>query len=105
MDRRAFLAASAGLALAPRIGFSEERKLRVSAGRQNLVGAAYPATEVWTYNGLVPGPELRFKQGGRLRLAGVVAGMQERVKMRWPKIRPCTGTASACRTPWTGCRA
>ena len=56
------------MALAPRIGFAQAKKLRVSAARQNLVGAEHPATDVWTYNGAVPGPELRFKQGERLKL-------------------------------------
>ena len=70
MDRRAFLAASAALALAPRVSFSQSAKtLRVAPGRQALVGAGNPDTVVWTYNGAVPGPELRFRQGDRLRIA------------------------------------
>jgi FtsP/CotA-like multicopper oxidase with cupredoxin domain len=70
MDRRAFLASSGALALAPRVSFSQKRidKLRLSVARQSLVGAAHPATEVWAYNGSVPGPELRFRQGERLRI-------------------------------------
>jgi FtsP/CotA-like multicopper oxidase with cupredoxin domain len=68
MDRRAFLLGSAGLALVPAIGFSQVRRLRASVTQQNLVGPAHPATEVWTYNGSVPGPELRFNQGERLKL-------------------------------------
>jgi FtsP/CotA-like multicopper oxidase with cupredoxin domain len=68
MERRDFLLGSAVLALAPSLGFSEARKLRVSAAQQKLVGPEHPATEVWTYGGAVPGPELRFKQGERLKL-------------------------------------
>jgi FtsP/CotA-like multicopper oxidase with cupredoxin domain len=68
MDRRAFLASGAALALAPRFGFSQTRKLRVAPAKQTLVGADNPATDVWTYNGTVPGPELRFRQGERLRI-------------------------------------
>ena len=68
MDRRAFLASGAALALAPRLPFSQTKQLRLLVARQNLVGAPHPSTEVWTYNGSVPGPELRFKQGERLRL-------------------------------------
>ena len=68
MDRRAFLAASASLALLPSIGYSSIKMLRPSATRQNLVGAAHPSTEVWAYNGAVPGPALRFRQGERLKL-------------------------------------
>jgi len=70
MDRRAFLASGAALAVAPRISFSQKRikKLRLASARQSLVGAAHPATEVWTYNGTAPGPLLRFRQGERLRI-------------------------------------
>ncbi len=42
--------------------------MRIAPARQSLVGAAHPATDVWAYNGSVPGPELRFKQGERLRI-------------------------------------
>jgi FtsP/CotA-like multicopper oxidase with cupredoxin domain len=70
VERRAFLASGAALALAPGIAFPQKRveNLRLAAARQSLVGAAYPATGVWAYNGTVPGPELRFKQGERLRV-------------------------------------
>ena len=70
MDRRAFLASGAALALTPGVSRSQKKieRLRLAVGRQSLVGAAYPATEVWAYNGMVPGPELRFKQGERLRV-------------------------------------
>jgi len=66
MNRREFLAGTAALALAPRISFAEAKKLRLAPARQSLVGEANPATQVWAYNGTVPGPELRFKQGERL---------------------------------------
>lgn len=70
MDRRGFLLTSAALALAPSVALSQGRPkvLRAGAARQSLVGAAYPSTDVWAYNGTVPGPELRFKQGERLRI-------------------------------------
>jgi len=67
MNRREFLAAGASLALAPNSVLGQSKALRASVTRQNLVGAAHPATEVWGYNASVPGPELRFKQGQRLR--------------------------------------
>jgi len=68
MNRRQFLSLSA-LALAPRAGYAvQQRKLRIAAARQFLVGAGNPDTAVWAYNAAVPGPELRFKQGERLRV-------------------------------------
>jgi FtsP/CotA-like multicopper oxidase with cupredoxin domain len=68
MNRRGFLSLGA-LALAPH-AFSAPRiqKLKIAATRQPLVGAGNPDTAVWAYNGAVPGPELRFKQGERLRV-------------------------------------
>jgi FtsP/CotA-like multicopper oxidase with cupredoxin domain len=68
MNRRQFLSLST-LALAPRAGAASPiRKLSLGVGRQALVGSGHPATAVWAYNGTVPGPELRFKQGERLRI-------------------------------------
>ena len=86
MDRRAFLLCSAGLALAPRSAFPQAKRLRASATRQNLVGAAHPATEVWTYNGSVPGPELRYRQGERLRLE-VENALGEETTVHWHGVR------------------
>ena len=68
MDRRAFLVGTASLALAPRLAAPAPRRLHLAPARQNLVGAAHPSTGIWAYNGSVPGPELRFKQGERLRI-------------------------------------
>ena len=71
MQRRAFILGTAAVAAAlPGLGFSQgvTMKLRLAPARQSLVGPAHPATEVWTYNGMVPGPELRLKQGERLRV-------------------------------------
>jgi FtsP/CotA-like multicopper oxidase with cupredoxin domain len=86
MDRRAFLLGSAGLALAPRFGLSQVKQLRAVAARQNLVGPANPATEVWTYGGSVPGPELRFRQGERLKLE-VENALGEETTVHWHGIR------------------
>jgi FtsP/CotA-like multicopper oxidase with cupredoxin domain len=70
MDRRTFLAAGPALALAPGIALPQGKveKLRLAAARQSLVGPPHPDTAVWAYNGRVPGPELRFRQGERLRV-------------------------------------
>ncbi|MGQ0546714.1 MAG: multicopper oxidase family protein [Betaproteobacteria bacterium] len=73
MDRRQFLRLAVGGAaagLGPRLAFPGEavRNLRAAPARQRLVGEANPATDVWAYGGTVPGPELRFRQGERLRV-------------------------------------
>ena len=72
MRRRDFLrAALAGGALValprPALG-AAPRSLRASISRAALVGSRGPQTEVWAYEGSVPGPELRFRQGEGLRI-------------------------------------
>lgn len=67
MNRRQFLSL-AGLGFAPRLAFSQSKVLRAAPAQQRLVGSANPQTSVWAYNGAVPGPELRFRQGERLRI-------------------------------------
>jgi FtsP/CotA-like multicopper oxidase with cupredoxin domain len=71
-SRRAFLKAVGGIAATPwlpRLAYAATaRTLRVRSAQASLVGPKYPATEVWAYDGTVPGPELRYKQGERLRI-------------------------------------
>ena len=45
------------------------RALRAVPARVDLVGAPHPSTDVWAYEGSVPGPELRVRQGETLRIA------------------------------------
>lgn len=70
MNRRQFLTLVAAAAALPKAHAQGERtrKLRAAPARQSLVGSQYPDTAVWAYDGKVPGPELRFRQGERLRI-------------------------------------
>ena len=86
MDRRAFLAAVPGLAFAPRVPLAREKELRIAPARQSLVGAAHPQTEVWAYGGAVPGPELRFRQGERLRVE-IENGLPVATTVHWHGLR------------------
>ncbi|NNG04473.1 MAG: multicopper oxidase family protein [Inquilinus sp.] len=63
-----------------------ERRLRAAPGRAALVGAGYPDTEVWTYEGGVPGPLLRVPQGGRLRVA-VENDLPQETTVHWHGLR------------------
>lgn len=86
MNRRQFLSLST-LTLAPRVGAATPiRKLSLGIGRQALVGAGHPDTAVWSYNGTVPGPELRFKQGERLRIE-VENALPVETTVHWHGIR------------------
>lgn len=66
--RRHLLAATAGLLVAPVPSFAAPaRVLRAAPGTVSL-GGDLPETNIWAYDGTAPGPVLRAKQGGRLRV-------------------------------------
>jgi FtsP/CotA-like multicopper oxidase with cupredoxin domain len=73
LGRREFLRTAAGLgaAMFAPMGWPAAaplRALRAQAAQRALVGDAYPATDVWSYDGAIPGPTLRYRQGERLRV-------------------------------------
>ncbi len=75
LNRREFLRAGFGLsaaAFAP-TGWAATapaaRLLRAREAQSALVGSAHPATDVWSYDGSIPGPLLRYRQGARLKIA------------------------------------
>jgi FtsP/CotA-like multicopper oxidase with cupredoxin domain len=71
LTRRALLAGAAGTALAglvPPGAFASDFKLTPAPAKVPLV-PSQPETAVWAYNGTVPGPEIRVRQGGRVRIA------------------------------------
>ncbi len=93
MSRRVLLATSAGLAITTllpsrRTFASELREFRLVAGRgtANLVGLPHPATDVWSYNGTIPGPEIRVRQGDRLRVV-VENSLNEETTIHWHGVR------------------
>src|SRR3546814_16852222 len=57
-----------------------------AAGRAPLVGGEYPETAVWSYNGTVPGPEIRVRQGERLQVA-VENRLDEETTVHWHGMR------------------
>src|SRR5688572_23455843 len=91
MNRRDFLGAAAGAAACAVVpvalpASAPSRALRIAASEQSLVGGAHPRTAVWSYNGTVPGPELRFRQGDRLRI-GVENALDAETTVHWHGIR------------------
>jgi FtsP/CotA-like multicopper oxidase with cupredoxin domain len=55
-----------------------------------LAGAGYPATDVWTYGSTVPGPEIRVRQGERLRVA-IENRLAEDTTVHWHGVRVPNG--------------
>lgn len=89
MNRREFLSAT-GLTLlagAARVRAATPAPgLKLTPASQALVGAGHPQTAVWTYNGGVPGPELRFRQGERLRIE-VENALEVETTVHWHGVR------------------
>jgi FtsP/CotA-like multicopper oxidase with cupredoxin domain len=76
------------LALLPRIAASQAKghQLRLAAASQRIAGDGNPETAAWAYNGTVPGPELRFRQGDRLRVE-VENTLDVETTVHWHGIR------------------
>lgn len=84
----ASLAAGAALPLAVRAVASSIHQLELTAapGRAQMVGRAYPATDVWCYGDRMPGPEIRVRQGERVRIV-VHNRLPEETTVHWHGIR------------------
>ena len=93
-SRRAFLRTSAGLALAPlcflgnaRADGAAEIRLKAAPAQAKLFGVEGGFTDVLAYNGTLPGPTLRLKQGQPVRIM-VENGLDEETTVHWHGIRP-----------------
>ncbi len=92
-SRRRLLLAGAGLALTPTVkpwsALAEStREFRIAAApaRASLVGAEHPPTSVWAYDGQVPGPTLRLRQGEPVRII-VENKLDQDTTVHWHGIR------------------
>lgn len=97
LTRRQFIsltAAAAGLAALPPAWTRAQPaakaartfELPLGPATAPLLGSEYPPVDVWAYNGQVPGPELRVRQGERLRVA-VVNNLKEETTVHWHGVR------------------
>ena len=94
ISRRAFLAGVTGLVAAARIRGAaaedskplKEFKLTATAGRVAFVGKPHSDTDVWCYDGGVPGPEIRLRQGEPARIV-VQNNLTEGTTVHWHGIR------------------
>jgi FtsP/CotA-like multicopper oxidase with cupredoxin domain len=93
MDRRSLLVGTASVAVAAvlprdaRAGLPAQQLALVAApGRLPIVGAPYPDTDVWCYSGQVPGPEIRVRQGDRVRIL-VENRLPEDTTVHWHGLR------------------
>ncbi len=91
IDRRAFLVGATGTLAASVLAAratagTTKRRLVPAEAYAGLVGDPYPKTRVWSYNGIVPGPELRFRQGDRLTIE-VENRLSQETTVHWHGIR------------------
>ena len=94
LTRRAFLSSNAAALLAaalpmPRSAAAAAGRtstLRAAPGRARLVPEPHGETPVWCYNGAVPGPEIRVRQGDRVRIVAE-NGLEEETTVHWHGIR------------------
>lgn len=90
--RRDFLRRTVALCTAisiPQQGWAADPRaftLVPKPGRTQLVPEEYGDTAVWCFNGTVPGPELRVKQGDRVQIT-VDNALEEPTTVHWHGIR------------------
>ena len=68
-------------------GEFREYRLRAAPGLAHLRGAEGAPTQVWAYDGTVPGPELRLKLGERLRVVFENGLPEEATTVHWHGLR------------------
>lgn len=94
-DRRSLLTGAASLGAAAALPWplraadrAADVPVSLTAGpaRVSLVGKPYPDTTVWAYNGTVPGPALRFRQGDTARIA-FTNRLAEPTTIHWHGLR------------------
>lgn len=93
VSRRSLLLAGAGLALATPLRSGPARgaappELRLTAGpaRAQLASAEHPPTDVWAYDGRIPGTTLRLRQGEPVRFL-VENRLDQDTTVHWHGIR------------------
>lgn len=91
LSRRTLLQAGGGffLTMAWRpawAGTPVERRIVAGPARARLAGAGHPETDVWAYDGTVPGPLVRLRQGEPVRLI-VENRLDQETTVHWHGIR------------------
>jgi FtsP/CotA-like multicopper oxidase with cupredoxin domain len=93
LSRRSLLAAGGGAVLASVLpsrplpaAASLEKALVAANGRVRITPEPYPQTNVWCFDGSVPGPEIRLRQGERLRVT-VENRLPQDTTVHWHGLR------------------
>lgn len=88
MKRRTVLAGLGGAFLAPKFAYAttSQTELVATPATIQLLPDAYPQTEVWGFNGSVPGPEIRLRQGERV-LRSLRNELSQPTAVHWHGLR------------------
>ncbi|WP_306152769.1 multicopper oxidase family protein [Roseovarius sp. MMSF_3281] len=88
LTRRRFLAASTALAALPRAALATgQTRITAAPTKQQLAPGGYAATDVWAFNGKVPGEVLRYRQGDTLDVR-LINGLQTQdTTIHWHGLR------------------
>ncbi|MZR15007.1 multicopper oxidase domain-containing protein [Maritimibacter sp. DP07] len=87
VTRRAFCAGSAAaLALRPALAAGDMPSLVAKSATRQIAPEGYPATDVWAYEGQIPGPLIRATQGERITRR-LVNQLEVPTSVHWHGIR------------------
>ena len=92
MSRRSLLSAGACMAFAaalrsaPASGMDSGYRITAASANADILGTNHTNTAVWAYNGTVPGPVLRMRQGEPVRIL-VENRLAEPTTVHWHGIR------------------
>jgi FtsP/CotA-like multicopper oxidase with cupredoxin domain len=94
LTRRAFLSSVAAVSASAMLPFRSEAhaagvrefRLRAGHGHTQIAPEPHGKTPVWCYDGSLPGPEIRVRQGERLRIA-VENDLGEETTVHWHGVR------------------
>ena len=95
LSRRSLLLASGGAVVAGMAFWSVsgaassevvEKRLISAPGQAPILGQSSPQTGVWCYDGQIPGPQIRLRQGGRVRVIAENR-LPEHTTIHWHGVR------------------
>lgn len=86
LGRRQFLLGAATIPVLPKLGFANTPTLTARPSRLQILPDIYPETDVWGFDGKVPGPEIRLRQGDLLSRQ-LINNLPEPTSVHWHGVR------------------
>ncbi|MTI03399.1 multicopper oxidase family protein [Roseibium sp. RKSG952] len=88
LNRRQFVAGTSALLAVPAIGraATPPKTIEARSGLARIAPDSYPETEIWGYDGGVPGPEIRARQGETVRRT-LLNSLPQPTAIHWHGLR------------------